>query len=95
MQDVDEVLFLEALKKEDNDIISKWKKKIAFARMQFDEDCEERNLAWQERRQKREASAELDLRRMRLMLDMFAHRDGGSDAAGSSAGSMLLLIRTH
>lgn len=80
------MLFVKALKKADSDRICKEEEKHAFARLQLEEYHEEMEGAQQERHQKREAAVGLDLCRIWLMLDMFAQRDRGSGAPGSSVG---------
>lgn len=84
MKDDEEVVFLEAVKKVEAERIRVEEKKLALARFQFEEDCEGRQIAREERPEERQAAADLELRKMRLMPYIVLGREGGGGVASDT-----------
>lgn len=86
MKDDEEVAVIDAIKDADKERSRVEEEKLAFERMQFDEERAERQWARKERREEREAAADLKLRKMRLMLEMVVRRDGSSKISSAAQG---------
>lgn len=83
----EEVTFVEALKRANTERIRVEEEKKALAGLKFEEHCKERERARKERREEREAAAGLELRKMRLMLEMAVRRDCGGGTGSKVDGS--------